>query len=318
MARYFVTQDGPHDFPPFARGGSYRVWDELKPEPIREIPWYESRGAPLDDGGKTLSQEQAREYAYSVARALNGQKDSADAYRRRKWHHWEGKAEVDKETLKLLRKRVGRTAVGPSTARGMGPAGTIQSARTYLQELDLKAFAIKTQTAFHRRLDSETDSLIAALPKSARHWGSARKFLNIFIRNCAYNRFLCDAYGLAQLEQWMEVPLDSHVAKGLRLEPEGENLPRWRTVIDLSRAESDVWQSVALKVATRKGIERVHLDLHYWNGAHTLRARWGRHGKAMLSDKDVEKALDIWNDPKKRNALFVIFIGLLAALWLAV
>lgn len=84
MARYFVTQDGPHDFPPFSRGGSYRVWDEQKSEPIREIPWYEFRGEAIDDGGTTLSQEEARQQAYSLTTALNGPVESAKAYRRRK------------------------------------------------------------------------------------------------------------------------------------------------------------------------------------------------------------------------------------------
>ena len=60
MARYFVT------------------------EPIREIPWYEYRGAPLDDGGVTASQEQAREQAYSLMHELNERIESAAAYRCRK------------------------------------------------------------------------------------------------------------------------------------------------------------------------------------------------------------------------------------------
>jgi hypothetical protein len=84
MARYFVTQDDPHEYPPFSRGGSYRVWDELTPEPIREISWYEFRGAPVDDGGITLSQDQARTQAYSIMNSLTGQMESAEAYRRRK------------------------------------------------------------------------------------------------------------------------------------------------------------------------------------------------------------------------------------------
>jgi len=38
---------------------------------------------PIDDGGTPLSQEEARQQAYSLTSALNGPVDSAEAYRRR-------------------------------------------------------------------------------------------------------------------------------------------------------------------------------------------------------------------------------------------
>jgi hypothetical protein len=109
---------------------------------------------------------------------------------------------------------------------------------------------------------------------NGRHWGSARKFLNIFIRNCAYNRFLCEAYQLDQVEQWMEVPLDSHVASGLiDAMPKGVSLPRWRTVIGLNPEISDIWQAAAQAVADKEGCYRVHLDVLFWNGEHLHRPR---------------------------------------------
>ncbi len=43
MPRFYVTHDGPLDVAPLTRGGTYRVWDELQLEPIREVHWYESR-----------------------------------------------------------------------------------------------------------------------------------------------------------------------------------------------------------------------------------------------------------------------------------
>jgi hypothetical protein len=183
---------------------------------------------------------------------------------------------MDKETLRLLKLRIGRTAVGASTAHNMGPAGTVKAAREFLQGLDLRGFRVKTEAAFLRRLDAETNALAAALPSTAQHWGSARKFLNIFLRNCAYNRFICAEYQFDALELWMEVPLDSHVATGLRGEPEGMQLRRWKSVIGLTRIESDALQGVAATVARRKGIARVHLDVHYWNGEHTIKAGAGR------------------------------------------
>ncbi len=61
------------------------MWDELQLEPIREVHWYESCGAPLVGADKTLSQGQACEQAYTLVRSLNEHGQSADAYRRRKY-----------------------------------------------------------------------------------------------------------------------------------------------------------------------------------------------------------------------------------------
>ena len=112
-----------------------------------------------------------------------------------------------------------------------------------------------------------------ALPQNAQHWGSARKFFNIYVRGALYNQYLCQHFDLSALEPWLEVPLDSHVAKGLRGEPEGKGLPRWNTVIGLTRQDSDAYQAVASEVAERKGFARVHLDVIYWRGDHMLAGR---------------------------------------------
>lgn len=179
-------------------------------------------------------------------------------------------AKMNKKMLGLLQSRIGRTAVGPSTARGIGPAGTIGSARQFLQTFDLRALKVGTASAYRRRLDAATDALVAALPAGGNHWGSARKFFNIFVRDCSYDRFLCEAHRLDRMEPWMEIPLDSHVAKGLRAVAASycADPPRWTTVIGLTPDVSDQWQAVARSFAEQEGIHRVHLDVIFWNGAH--------------------------------------------------
>ena len=84
MARFYVTHDGPHDLAPLTRSGSYRVFDELQLEPIREFHWYESRGIALPRPDKTLSEADARKGAYDLVRQINSEIESVDAYRRRK------------------------------------------------------------------------------------------------------------------------------------------------------------------------------------------------------------------------------------------
>ncbi len=176
---------------------------------------------------------------------------------------------MNRQLTFMMQRRLGRTAVGPSTARGMGPQGTISAARGFLQELDLRRFNVTTAAAYRRRLDEVTLELQARLPGTAQHWGAARKFLNIFLRNCSYDRFISEAYDLSRLEAWMEVPLDSHVAKGIKSDLQADDtVPRWSTVIRLSPSESDIWQAAARKIASQEGIAPVHLDVRYWNGDH--------------------------------------------------
>lgn len=166
--------------------------------------------------------------------------------------------------LDLLQRRIGSTSVGPSTARGMGPAGTIPAARRFLQKLEIDRFVQRSESAFRAELDAATLELRKALPKGAKNWGSARKFLNIFLRNCAYNKYLCAKHQLEKIESWLEVPIDSHVAKGLKSEGKRGDLPRWHTVIRLTPEENATYQEFALSFAQREGVLRVHLDVKYW------------------------------------------------------
>ncbi|MFN8755231.1 MAG: hypothetical protein ACK5YB_06740 [Burkholderiales bacterium] len=171
--------------------------------------------------------------------------------------------------MERLQRRTGDAAIGASTARGMGPKGTIQKVRGYFHDFDLNRLTVRSHDAFRFVLDKGTEELVAAMPRGARHWGSARKFLNIFFRDCVYNTYLNQHFGLSRIEPWLEVPLDSHVGKQLRGEQEGGSLPRWKTVIGLQPDQSRAFQEVAQQVAARKGVARVHLDLWYWRSDKT-------------------------------------------------
>jgi hypothetical protein len=160
----------------------------------------------------------------------------------------------------------------------MGPAGTVTHAREFLTGFDIRRVKATSAKTFGRRLDEATEEMTLALPKGAQHWGSARKFFNIYVRGALYNRYLCQHFDLAAIEPWLEVPLDSHVAKGLLQEPEGDGLPRWKTVIGLERRDSDAYQAVASEVAKRNGIARVHLDVIYWRGDHLAAKKPAREG----------------------------------------
>ncbi|MBU1308640.1 MAG: hypothetical protein KKE30_03790, partial [Gammaproteobacteria bacterium] len=101
-------------------------------------------------------------------------------------------------------------------------------------------------------------------PTNAKSWGAARKALNLFLRDVTYNKDLCEYYDLSRIRKWLEIPLDSHVANALKKEPEGVNLPKWCTIKRLTPEISREFQTVATRVAQRKRIARVDLDIYYW------------------------------------------------------
>ena len=176
---------------------------------------------------------------------------------------------MDANFISALRKSLASRSIGASTARGMGPKGTIAAARSYLAQLDLSHVgSLKSEEDFKNWLNEETYAFLSQLPPrnppGGEHWGSARKFLNLFLRAVVYNRFLCKAFDLYHIEPWLEIPLDSHVAEALREEPEGSTLPSWKTVVGLDQSTSELYQNVASKISDRMGLSRVHLDVFYW------------------------------------------------------
>lgn len=163
-----------------------------------------------------------------------------------------------------MQTRIANTSVGASTARGMGPKGTVSAAREFLANINLARFSVESEQHFLTELNRVTRLLRRYLREGAQYWGSARKFLNIFLRGVVYNRHLCRRYKLSQVEPWLEVPLDSHVASGLKQEPNSQEIPRWKSVIGLDHVQNRAYQRFAADVAKAYGMCRIHLDLYYW------------------------------------------------------
>jgi hypothetical protein len=170
--------------------------------------------------------------------------------------------------LKMVQTRAASVAIGANTLRNQGASNVVSNTREFLKRLDLRHFSAKAKTAlsFQNALDQETKKLRNALPVGARHWGAARKALNIFLRDVFYNYYLRDEYGFGKLEPWLELPLDKDAARGLRKDSKGidKQLPRWLGVKYLKSDISKVYQDAAKHVAQRRQLARVHLDLIYF------------------------------------------------------
>jgi len=122
------------------------------------------------------------------------------------------------------------------------------------------------------RLEAASKRLQRALPSKARGWGTARKALNIFLRDAAYNKFLRDRFALHRAEALLEIPLDQLTAKQLRDEADDGELPEWPGVSHLTADTSAQFQAVAHRVAREWGIARVHLDVYWFGGDREIEA----------------------------------------------
>lgn len=168
----------------------------------------------------------------------------------------------ERRFLKMIQHRTARVAVGASATRGQGAKGIVAAAREFMGDLPLAPFGTSDQMAYARQLDAATLGLKDFLPWGAKTWGLSRKLLNIFLRDCFYTTYLARAYNLKAAERFMEIPLDSITAKGIR--EKDRALPRWTGVKYLDQAVSAAYQAAALMLAEKRGMARVHLDADFW------------------------------------------------------
>lgn len=169
------------------------------------------------------------------------------------------------QLLNAIQSRAARIAASASAVRGRGNAGVVASSRTYLRKLSLKAFGECTKEQFAKHLDAETVGLRDSLPRGARHWGLARKVVNIFLRDCLYTTYLDSAFGLRNVEAYLELPLDSITAIHLKRAAGRGKLPAWPGVKHLTEPLSAKFQEAATSEAARRGIPRIHLDAIWWS-----------------------------------------------------
>jgi hypothetical protein len=167
--------------------------------------------------------------------------------------------------LDTLRLRLAEIAIGPAALRNQGAPGVIAAARSFLKGLDLRSFVVPEESGFLTNLDGATLSLQQRLPEGTRHWGGARKALNLFLRDALYCTDLAAQFGLQASRNWLEVPLDSYVARGLRGYPHlSGKLPRWIGIKHLTPATNAEYQAAATAVAREEDVARVDLDVIFW------------------------------------------------------
>jgi len=170
----------------------------------------------------------------------------------------------EKMFLAAVQSRVARISVGASTVRGRGNKGAVYAARSYFRTLNLSDFGTDTRK-FSRVLDRKTQELLSLLPRGARHWGIARKLLNIFLRDCFYTTYLESKFKLGRIEEVLEIPLDSITAKHIKQVVNRGELPAWPGVKHVTPTLSAQFQDIAATEAAKHKVARIHLDAVWWS-----------------------------------------------------
>ena len=172
----------------------------------------------------------------------------------------------NKKFFRALREFTAIQAVGVSAVRGQ-PKGTLRQIHEYLGRVRLERLAGMDCTDYMRWLDARTRYLQRKLPGRDKRWGVARKAMNLFMRDCLYNTYVSRKFYLRRVQQYMEIPLDSRVAHGLREDARerGLRLPQWPGLIGLQQEVSREFQEHATDYASREKLPaRVFLDNYLW------------------------------------------------------
>jgi len=166
--------------------------------------------------------------------------------------------------MRAIQRKVAVSAIPASAMRGQGARGVVRAARDYVTSISLDAAKGLGEDTFGPWLDGQTESLRKALPHGARGFGTARKAMNLFLRDALYNRYLSQHYSLNALEDWLEIPLDSITAAELTKRDESRLLAPWPGVRRVSPSLSHTYQALARAIGKSEGIARVHLDAYWW------------------------------------------------------
>jgi hypothetical protein len=161
-------------------------------------------------------------------------------------------------------------SVGVSAMRNQG-SGVLAAVHKYLKRVRLEDIPSRSEGDFQGWLNARTIDLMRAMPRKkrckSRRWGTARKALNLFLRECACNHHLRRAYALSRIERWLEIPLDSVTAKELKKRAERGHLPPWPGLGKLVKRTSDAFQAYAVQYSESDGVRlpaRVYLDDYLW------------------------------------------------------
>ena len=166
--------------------------------------------------------------------------------------------------LSNMQTYVANIAISGSTLRNQGAQGVVAAARKFLGDLALRELVCTEPPQYACLLTKWTTEMRSRLPVNARHWGTARKAINVFMVQTFLNKYLCREFELHRFGDVLETPLDSKAASELRKKVPEPNLPNWNSIKALTEEDSTLYQQAATTLAQRWHIPRACLDTVLW------------------------------------------------------
>ncbi len=165
--------------------------------------------------------------------------------------------------IELHQKRIGKTCISSNSILSNMYSGFLRKFHANLHLIiDLKAISIcKNELEFNALLDSYTSKLKqkVAKPVNAEHWGICRKAINLYLRDCYYNKALNEHFGLDKVASYLETPIDGFAMKALA---KYTSFVKKSAIKAIDKNTHQEWQKAAKTFAqTNKLPNRVDADL---------------------------------------------------------
>ena len=165
--------------------------------------------------------------------------------------------------IELHQKKISRTCIGAnSTHATLGKNGLNVLHQNLYSVIKLNEVrACKSENELKALLDSYTSKLKQkiAKPIHSEHWGMCRKAINLYLRDCYYNKALNEHFSLDKVASYLETPIDSFAMKALA---KYTSFVKKSAIKALDKNTHQEWQKAAKTFAqTNKLPNRVDADL---------------------------------------------------------
>lgn len=169
-----------------------------------------------------------------------------------------------------LQRNIASLSIDISILRNQSKAGSVKYCRDFCAEnIKIVDFFQALRWDYLSWLDLQTKRLLNDQPSLEIQFGSARKVLNIFLKNISNNGMFQSKYLKSEnfianngILSPLEIPIDSRVVEGIKKHiPSTKDLT---SIKSLTEAQHSDYQNKALLIGNNNGIARVHLDMYFW------------------------------------------------------
>ncbi len=153
----------------------------------------------------------------------------------------------DEKIINLIQERLAYSTMNIRVFRNQG-RGKVEKAWRFMKSLNLKLLTKESERGVEKEYSSYCNRTLHRLQKkfhkqNSNTFGIATKALNIFLIECYLNKELNKEYKLERIKKFLEVPIDSKVAKFLK--KKYKFLPTFKSIKCLNNATYFAYQERA-------------------------------------------------------------------------